>query len=192
MPAAAALALFAMLGCHDDSLPSSRAVTASPSRETIDSLRCLGRYQSALATARARERALDRIPGAPGWMRDDSRRDIATLARIAACPDSVRAAFAVADAATARADSLEAAGDSRAAMETTRAQLATRRRLLGPEHPEIAASMSALARLTLDYADALAAYQLDLGALEDEVNLLDIALFELYLSKRGGDLTKRQ
>jgi len=163
--AAAAAALMTLACCHPDADAPGAASATIASRRAIDSLRASGRYGEALAAARARRHALERTPAVPRWTRDDARREVATLTRIAAAPESVRAALALADAATPRAESLLAADDRIAAMNLIESQLAVRRRHLGPRHPETAASMSALARLALEEGQSRRAHDLDLEAL---------------------------
>ena len=106
-----------------------------------------------------------REPAALDWREADTQRRAVTLRRIAALPDSDRAACDWADRASALADSLVVAGDVRAARITLERQRAIRQRLLGPEHEATAASLSALARLAYAQGEFARAHDLDLAAL---------------------------
>lgn len=134
-------------------------------RTRIDSLRAEGRFTEALAAARTRDRFAQGSSGVRAWERTDARLEVATLARVAGLPDSARQAFARADRRSSEADSSLAAIAPVAAREAIASQLRTRRRLLDRDDPEIAVSLSALARLALDEGDLRTARDLDAEAL---------------------------
>ena len=133
--AVALAALLAASGCREGVTPATHVVDTPP-RERMDSLRALGRYEDALAVARARQSALAGEAGTPRWARDDARRDVATLKRILSAAPPERVEIARADASLRQADSLVAVGQQIDALPLIESQLAVRERVLGlPREP---------------------------------------------------------
>ncbi|MBI5169213.1 MAG: CHAT domain-containing protein [Candidatus Eisenbacteria bacterium] len=118
-------------------------------------LRAAGQFQAALALARARERVLAEDPRTAGWQLAEARFDRDALVRIVSAPESVRRAFALAESLVP--DDVRTEENWGRTLPALRTQLASRSRLLGEEHPDVAATRSALARVECALGDAAAA-----------------------------------
>jgi CHAT domain-containing protein/tetratricopeptide (TPR) repeat protein len=160
----AVLAAMALLVGHTAHIgtPISKGENADAE---IQRLRGSGQYRSALELARGRARTLAREPRTAAWTQADATRLVATLERIVALPDSDQQALAEADGADPMILSCLANAEYRRGVTLAEKQLATRRRLLGENHPDVAASLWALGELRLWQGDYDAASDLHTRAL---------------------------
>ncbi len=123
----------------------------------IHRLRRAGAYDEACTAAHALQRMLGTAAGAPLWRRQSADWLVRTLDRVVAWDDSARAALAAADRATLQIDAHFERSQYAAALDLALRRLDIQTRLLGSEHPEVARSLNALARLFHAQGDYAAA-----------------------------------
>lgn len=139
---------------------------ADPSITPITDLRAAGRYAQALALARRQQADLLAEGQAPAWQLADATRLVATLELAEALPDSARREMAAADSLESVIESLRSDGIYRQAKDLAARQLEVRRRHLGEDHPDVAASLSALVVITLALGDVPLAHRYATEALD--------------------------
>lgn len=135
-----------VVSCAGPTPPADRVISARC--RVIDSLRTRGRYDAALERAQELERVTARAGTRP-WQAQDARRLTRTLARIVALPPAAQREMACADSLTPVILALLDEGDDFiTATDDAARQLELRSRTLGPDHPEVAASLDLLGQVS--------------------------------------------
>jgi CHAT domain-containing protein/tetratricopeptide (TPR) repeat protein len=159
----------AVAACGDGAAPSSPPDTSALDAE-ITALRLSAQFEDAMHVAEARERILDGA-GVRDWRRADSRRDIATLRRLCALPDTARTHWRECASAAQRAyeDRVAQPADAVAAQERW---IDVCTQWLGPDSPEVATAVSMLAAIHDVRNNVMRAHELDTRALAIRTRVL--------------------
>ncbi len=148
--------------------PWQRVLTGEDSRLVaelegrITELRKAARYAEAVPLAHEVLEIRQRAQGADHWEVGDAERLTTTLQQIVALPADAQAELAEADKADTEVIQLHEEGKYQEAVGVAQQQLEARKRLLGEEHPDVAASLNNLAALLCakgDFAGAEALHR---------------------------------
>jgi tetratricopeptide (TPR) repeat protein len=138
----------------------------------ITELREAARYVEAVPLAHEVLEIRQRAQGADHWEVGDAERLTTTLQQIAALPADAQAELAEAYRTDTEVFQLHEEGKYREAMGLAQRQLETRKRLLGEEHPDVAACLNNLAALLHARGDLAGAEALHREALAAKRELL--------------------